>query len=275
MATRPTCPATSATRTRSRSRSTARSLDEPFELLGKPVARLTLSCDRPAALLAVRLCELLPDGGSLLITRGILNLCHRESHEHPQPLEPGKQSAGVGAAEVDRALAGGRQPAAAGDLDQLLAVDLAVARSRPTITVHTGAASSLELPVRPPRPEDAGAAAVRRAGDRPAAGRAVAARAGAVRGGSARPRLRRWSTTGCRARFRARSGSRTGSTTTTAIPIRFSIVEGDPLSARVDLRAHHRDRPRRLAHADRDAQRDDLRRPGLHRVRDARRLRGR
>ena len=31
-----------------------------------------------------------PDGASLLITRGIINLCHRESHEHPAVIEPGK-----------------------------------------------------------------------------------------------------------------------------------------------------------------------------------------
>ena len=32
-----------------------------------------------------------PDGASLLITRGLLNLTHRGSHEHVAPLEPGRR----------------------------------------------------------------------------------------------------------------------------------------------------------------------------------------
>jgi hypothetical protein len=36
-------------------------------------------------------CEVFPDGASKLVTRQILNLCHRDSHEHPEPLEPGRE----------------------------------------------------------------------------------------------------------------------------------------------------------------------------------------
>jgi uncharacterized protein len=63
-------------------------LDEPMEILGFPEARLTLAADRPAALLAVRLCDVSPTGSSLLVSRGLLNLTHRDSHEHPTALEP-------------------------------------------------------------------------------------------------------------------------------------------------------------------------------------------
>jgi hypothetical protein len=52
---------------------------------------LELEVDRPQALVAVRLCDVAPDGSSLLVTRGVLNLTHRESHEHPEPLEPGQR----------------------------------------------------------------------------------------------------------------------------------------------------------------------------------------
>jgi len=67
---------------------TSAPLSEPMEILGFPEARLVLSADRPLALAAVRVCDVAPSGASTLITRGLLNLTHRVSHEHPQPLEP-------------------------------------------------------------------------------------------------------------------------------------------------------------------------------------------
>jgi hypothetical protein len=38
----------------------------------------------------VKLCDVAPDGTSLLVTRGMLNLTHRDSHEHPAALIPGE-----------------------------------------------------------------------------------------------------------------------------------------------------------------------------------------
>jgi putative CocE/NonD family hydrolase len=64
-------------------------LDADLPILGFPRAQVQLRSDRPVALVAVRLCEVFPDGASKLVTRQILNLCHRDSHEHPEPLEPG------------------------------------------------------------------------------------------------------------------------------------------------------------------------------------------
>jgi len=66
-------------------------LEGPVEILGFPEATLAIEVDRPDALLAVRLCAIAPDGASLLITRGLLNLTHRGSHEHVEPLEPGRR----------------------------------------------------------------------------------------------------------------------------------------------------------------------------------------
>ena len=60
------------------------------EILGIPRAHLAVSADQPQALLAVRLCDVAPDGTSTLVTRGVLNLTHRESHESPAPLVPGE-----------------------------------------------------------------------------------------------------------------------------------------------------------------------------------------
>ncbi|WP_292641983.1 CocE/NonD family hydrolase C-terminal non-catalytic domain-containing protein, partial [Mesorhizobium sp.] len=45
---------------------------------------------RPQANLAVRLCDVHPDGASELISYGVLNLTHRNSHEFPEALVPGE-----------------------------------------------------------------------------------------------------------------------------------------------------------------------------------------
>jgi uncharacterized protein len=65
-------------------------LAERLELLGDPVAVLELSCDRPLGLVAVRLCDVAPDGASLLVSRGLLNLTHRSGHEEIEPVRPGE-----------------------------------------------------------------------------------------------------------------------------------------------------------------------------------------
>ena len=66
-------------------------LPERLEILGAPVVTLELSSDRPNAFLCARLCDVAPDGASLRVTYGLLNLTHRASHEHPEPLEPGRR----------------------------------------------------------------------------------------------------------------------------------------------------------------------------------------
>ena len=66
-------------------------LAEPAEVLGVPVARLELTADRPLALVAVRLCDVWPDGASTLITRGLKNLTHQASDADPEPLVPGER----------------------------------------------------------------------------------------------------------------------------------------------------------------------------------------
>lgn len=65
-------------------------LAERLEILGTPGVTLRVTSDRPQAQLAVRLCEVAPDGSSKLVTAGFLNLTHRDGHADPQPLEPGR-----------------------------------------------------------------------------------------------------------------------------------------------------------------------------------------
>lgn len=65
-------------------------LDKRIEILGAPVVRLVLQSDQPTANVIVRLCDVAPDGSSLRVTYGVLNLTHRDGHAAPRPLEPGR-----------------------------------------------------------------------------------------------------------------------------------------------------------------------------------------
>ena len=65
-------------------------LEETVEICGAPVAELEISVDRPVAMLAARLSDVRPDGKVTRVTYGLLNLTHRNSHEKPELLEPGK-----------------------------------------------------------------------------------------------------------------------------------------------------------------------------------------
>lgn len=65
-------------------------LEKPVEILGFPKVKLRVSVNQPIALLAVRLCDVTPDGTSRLISWGLLNLTHLNGHEKPQPLISGK-----------------------------------------------------------------------------------------------------------------------------------------------------------------------------------------
>jgi len=60
------------------------------DIVGAPVLTLTLRSDRPQAQIAVRLNHLHPDGAATRITWGVLNLSHRDGHEHPKALVPGQ-----------------------------------------------------------------------------------------------------------------------------------------------------------------------------------------
>ncbi len=132
---------------------TSAPLAEPVEILGFPEVELALAADRPNALVAVRLCDVAPGGASLVVSRGLLNLTHRESHEHAKPLEPGRRYAvSVRLDAVGHAFPAGHR------------IRVAVSPTywpwawpspEPVrLTVFAGA-SRLELPERPPRAEDA------------------------------------------------------------------------------------------------------------------------
>jgi putative CocE/NonD family hydrolase len=128
-------------------------LAEELEVLGYPRLSLELSSDRPIALAAARICEVSPEGSSLLVARGILNLCHRDGHERLTPLEP--DSRYRVAIELDFTShtfqAGSRLR---------IAVSPAYwpwvwpSPERVTLTIATGAACRLDLPVRASQADD-------------------------------------------------------------------------------------------------------------------------
>jgi len=66
-------------------------LAQSLEIFGAPIVELEIMADKSIAMLAVRLSDIAPDNKVTRITYGLLNLTHRDSSEHPQSLEPGKQ----------------------------------------------------------------------------------------------------------------------------------------------------------------------------------------
>lgn len=127
-------------------------LPERLEILGAPLVRLRFASDKPQALVAARLNDVWPDGRSTRVGIGLLNLTHRDSHEHASPLEPGRSyEATVEMDDIAHSFPAGHRLAVS-----LSTVYWPIAWPSPelaTLTIDCGG-SWLELPVRPPRPED-------------------------------------------------------------------------------------------------------------------------
>ena len=121
-------------------------LSEALDVLGNATVRLELSCDSAAAEVIVRLCNVAPDGASLLVSTGMLNLRHRFGNEAPADLVPRERFA----VEVPLKAVGHRFARG-----QRIRVSVAAAyfpRVWPSpgtfqLTLHEGAISSLALPL--------------------------------------------------------------------------------------------------------------------------------
>ena len=126
---------------------------EPLEILGAPLLHLTLSSNRPQALVCVRLNDVAPDGRSTRVTVGLLNLSHRESHENPTPLVIGQQyEVTVELDDIAHAFTAGHR----------IAISISTSYwpiawpSPELVTLYvTCGESCLTLPVRPIRDDDA------------------------------------------------------------------------------------------------------------------------
>ncbi len=132
---------------------TSEPFEETVELLGHPTFDAELSSDQEQALLAVRLCDKAPTGESTLISWGILNLAHRHSHEHPEPLEPGKRY--KVSIQLD---ALGQQIPKGHQLEVALSPTYwpqAWPSPKPvTLTIYSGEDTHLALPVRTPQSKE-------------------------------------------------------------------------------------------------------------------------
>jgi hypothetical protein len=123
---------------------------ERTEILGAPVLRMQVSCDKPFGQLIARLCDVGPDG-SLRVSYGVLNLQHRDSHEHPTPLAPGKPyDITLQLNDCGHAFAPGHTLRVA--LSTSYWPLVRPEREPFNVTVHQAA---LDLPVRTPRAQDA------------------------------------------------------------------------------------------------------------------------
>lgn len=127
-------------------------LPERMEILGYPEVTLTIAADQPRAIIAARLCDVHPDGASTLVSWGLLNLTHRQSHENPTPLEPGRPY------PITLRLNATAYALPAGHRWRLALSPTWWPHAWPapvpvTLTLHPG--GELHLPVRLPRAEDA------------------------------------------------------------------------------------------------------------------------
>ncbi len=132
---------------------TTEPLAEPVEIMGAAHLHLTFTSDKPNALVAVRLNDVAPDGASTRVTLGLLNLTHRDSHEHPEALTPGtRYTTTIELDDIAHHFPAGHR----------IAVSLSTSYwpiawpspERATLTIALDH-SHLTLPIRPPSPEDA------------------------------------------------------------------------------------------------------------------------
>ena len=128
-------------------------LTESLEILGTPVVSLDLTVDKPVAFLTVRLNEVEPDGVSKRLTFGVLNLTHRNGHESPEALKPGKRyRIGIQLQDCAQVLKAGNRIRVA--ISTTYWPMIWPSPEPVTLTLYAGK-SELALPERPPRPADA------------------------------------------------------------------------------------------------------------------------
>ncbi len=208
-------------------------LEAPLEIMGAPVLELDVSADKPNAFVVARLSSVAPDGASTRVTYGVLNLTHRDSHENPEPLEPGKTyRVRIQLNDIAQQFPAGNRIRVA--LSNSLWPLFWPSPEPVTVTMATGT-STLTLPTREPRDEDG---KLRPFGP-PESARPVDVTQTA-RGGYSR-RVERDDTNGYACvtvisdagmnRFNKLDGWEVGA----RVEQRFSITEGDPTSARIAI----------------------------------------
>jgi putative CocE/NonD family hydrolase len=127
-------------------------LAEDIQILGAAELDLVARVDQAHVNVTARLCDLYPDGTSALMTYGVLNLSHRDSHEFPTPCPVGEQFRfKLKLNDFGRIVPKGHRIRLA-----LATQHWPIVWPQPklaTLTVHLGE-SRIALPVRPPNPKD-------------------------------------------------------------------------------------------------------------------------
>ncbi len=128
-------------------------LAEALEILGAVTCTIDLESDRNCGQLVVRLNDLRPDGAVTRVTYGVLNLTHRDSHEHPTSLEPGRRyRVTLPLNEIAHVFPPGHRLRVA--ISTCYWPIVWPAPEAATLTIQAGL-SSVDLPVRAKRAEDA------------------------------------------------------------------------------------------------------------------------
>lgn len=126
-------------------------LTERVEILGAAVVTLDVASDKPLANLVARLCDVRPDGASLRVSYGILNLAHRDGSAAPTPLVPGQRYR----VRIQLNDAGAAFPAGHRIRVALSTTYWPMIWPSPEPATVTLFGGTLDLPVRPPNAADA------------------------------------------------------------------------------------------------------------------------
>ncbi len=132
---------------------TSEPIKEDVDYFGEPVFHARLSADQDNAMVVVRLMDKAPTGESTLISWGMLNLNHYKSHEHPEALVPGDLY------DVKVKLDSLGQKLTKGHRLEVAIAPTYWTKAWPSpkpvnLTLHTGASTYLDLPVRHPSERD-------------------------------------------------------------------------------------------------------------------------
>jgi putative CocE/NonD family hydrolase len=218
-------------------------LRERVEILGQPILRVKVSSDRPVATLVARLEDVFPDGVSARVTYGVLNLTRRSDHARPKPLPLATAvEAVLPLNHVAHSFSPGNRIRLA--LSTSYWPILWPAPEEATLQLHTEG-TSFDLPVRSPRPEDERL----RSFEPPQ--QAPHPESTTVTEGRSTHDVHHDPVTGEAVRAFASDFTEdgepalthiaaTGLTYGDAIEVRLFIRDGDPLSARAEMRHHAR-----------------------------------
>ncbi len=208
---------------------------EPFkervELLGAPVVELDIASDKPNAMICVRLGDIAPDGRISRITYQLLNLTHRDSHEFPDALVPGKRyRIKVKLNDLGQAIEAGHRLRVA-----ISTSYWPIAWTSPesaTLTIRAGA-SHIDLPVRPAEARDKDVKFPRTERPKPLAANII------EKGGETRDVIRDIETGRVTSHAQEDGGTvlfdATGWTMRAKQDQWYSILPDDPLSARAEV----------------------------------------